>query len=178
MALDAGRHRNARVSKRDFLKHHHLCVSLSLKFDAFTGERRSKEREEPHPPPGPMIEEYNHGKEFPTLKTLPGLKFRRRADPREPGESNAAVCTTTRSATCFMTSLKVVNCRLHPQRGQRSGRGAARCHGGSQCRGSRVRLKRKSEPGLDQNHQAAAGNHGRCSQISERERNRKISVFF
>ncbi|XP_041657248.1 pre-mRNA cleavage complex 2 protein Pcf11 [Cheilinus undulatus] len=50
------------------------------------GERRSKEREEPRPPPGPMIEEYNHGKEFPTLKSLPGLRFRRRADPRESTE--------------------------------------------------------------------------------------------
>nr|XP_020489062.1 LOW QUALITY PROTEIN: pre-mRNA cleavage complex 2 protein Pcf11 [Labrus bergylta] len=49
-------------------------------------ERRSKEREEPHPPTGPMIEEYNHGKEFPTLKSLPGLRFRRRADPRESTE--------------------------------------------------------------------------------------------
>ncbi|XP_053188224.1 pre-mRNA cleavage complex 2 protein Pcf11 [Scomber japonicus] len=50
------------------------------------GERRSKEHEEPRPPLGPMIEEYNHGKEFPTLKSLPGLRFRRRADPREPSE--------------------------------------------------------------------------------------------
>uniref|UniRef100_UPI0037E93CE0 pre-mRNA cleavage complex 2 protein Pcf11 n=1 Tax=Semicossyphus pulcher TaxID=241346 RepID=UPI0037E93CE0 len=50
------------------------------------GERRSKEREEPRPPLGPMIEEYNHGKEFPTLKSLPGLRFRRRADPRESTE--------------------------------------------------------------------------------------------
>ncbi|XP_031173245.1 pre-mRNA cleavage complex 2 protein Pcf11 isoform X2 [Sander lucioperca] len=50
------------------------------------GERRSKELEEPRPPLGPMIEEYNHGKEFPTLKSLPGLRFRRRADPREPSE--------------------------------------------------------------------------------------------
>ncbi|KAG7516333.1 hypothetical protein JOB18_028992 [Solea senegalensis] len=49
-------------------------------------ERRSKEREDPHPPQGPMIEEYNHGKEFPTLKSLPNLRFRRRADPREPSE--------------------------------------------------------------------------------------------
>ncbi|XP_034405595.1 pre-mRNA cleavage complex 2 protein Pcf11 [Cyclopterus lumpus] len=45
------------------------------------GERRSKEREEPR-----LIEEYNHGKEFPALKSLPGLRFRRRADPREPSE--------------------------------------------------------------------------------------------
>ncbi|XP_045895103.1 pre-mRNA cleavage complex 2 protein Pcf11 isoform X2 [Micropterus dolomieu] len=50
------------------------------------GERRSKEREEPRPPLGPMIEEYNHGKEFPTLKSLPNLRFRRRADPRESSE--------------------------------------------------------------------------------------------
>nr|XP_046267196.1 pre-mRNA cleavage complex 2 protein Pcf11 [Scatophagus argus] len=50
------------------------------------GERRSKEREETRPPLGPMIEEYNHGKEFPTLKSLPGLRFRRRADPRESSE--------------------------------------------------------------------------------------------
>ncbi|KAM9700007.1 LOW QUALITY PROTEIN: uncharacterized protein ACNS7B_003435, partial [Menidia menidia] len=47
------------------------------------GERRSKEREEP---PGPMIEDYNHGKAFPALKTLPGLRFRRRADPKEASE--------------------------------------------------------------------------------------------
>ncbi|XP_060941395.1 pre-mRNA cleavage complex 2 protein Pcf11 isoform X2 [Limanda limanda] len=51
-----------------------------------TGERRSKEREEARPPLGPMIEEYNHGKEFPTLKSLPGLRFRRRADPRDASE--------------------------------------------------------------------------------------------
>ncbi|XP_040908285.1 pre-mRNA cleavage complex 2 protein Pcf11 isoform X2 [Toxotes jaculatrix] len=50
------------------------------------GERRSKEREELRPPLGPMIEEYNHGKEFPTLKSLPGLRFRRRADPRESSD--------------------------------------------------------------------------------------------
>ncbi|CAB1415618.1 unnamed protein product [Pleuronectes platessa] len=50
------------------------------------GERRSKEREESRPPLGPMIEEYNHGKEFPTLKSLPGLRFRRRADPRDSSE--------------------------------------------------------------------------------------------
>lgn len=30
-----------------------------------------------------MIEDYNHGKEFPTLKSLPDLRFRRRADPRK-----------------------------------------------------------------------------------------------
>lgn len=34
-----------------------------------------------------MIEDYNHGKEFPTLKSLPGLRFRRRADPRDSGTS-------------------------------------------------------------------------------------------
>ncbi|XP_029957302.1 pre-mRNA cleavage complex 2 protein Pcf11 [Salarias fasciatus] len=50
------------------------------------GERRSKEREDSRPPLAPMIEEYNHGKEFPTLKSLPGLRFRRRADPRESSE--------------------------------------------------------------------------------------------
>ncbi|XP_075994020.1 pre-mRNA cleavage complex 2 protein Pcf11 isoform X2 [Genypterus blacodes] len=52
------------------------------------GETRSKEREDPRPQPGsaPMIEEYNHGKEFPPLKSLPGLRFRRRADPRESSE--------------------------------------------------------------------------------------------
>lgn len=48
-----------------------------------TGERRSKELEELRAPLAPMIEEYNHGKEFPKLKSLPGLRFRRRADPRE-----------------------------------------------------------------------------------------------
>ncbi|XP_078143008.1 pre-mRNA cleavage complex 2 protein Pcf11 isoform X2 [Centroberyx gerrardi] len=46
------------------------------------GERQSKEHEEPAVQT-PMIEEYNHGKEFPTLK---GLRFRRRADPRESSE--------------------------------------------------------------------------------------------
>lgn len=38
-----------------------------------------------------MIEEYNHGKEFPALKSLPGLHFRRRAGPREPSKSDAAL---------------------------------------------------------------------------------------
>ncbi|XP_017297345.1 pre-mRNA cleavage complex 2 protein Pcf11 isoform X2 [Kryptolebias marmoratus] len=52
------------------------------------GERRSKESDEPRPPLAPMIEEYNHGKEFPTLKSLPGLRFRRRADPRESRETS------------------------------------------------------------------------------------------
>ncbi|KAF6740011.1 Pre-mRNA cleavage complex 2 protein Pcf11 [Oryzias melastigma] len=50
------------------------------------GERRSKEREESRPPLAPMIEDYNHGKEFPTLKSLPDLRFRRRADPRKSSE--------------------------------------------------------------------------------------------
>ncbi|XP_069565763.1 pre-mRNA cleavage complex 2 protein Pcf11 isoform X2 [Brachyistius frenatus] len=50
------------------------------------GERRSKEHDETRAPLAPMIEEYNHGKEFPTLKSLPGLRFRRRADPRESSE--------------------------------------------------------------------------------------------
>ncbi|XP_054611775.1 pre-mRNA cleavage complex 2 protein Pcf11 [Dunckerocampus dactyliophorus] len=49
-------------------------------------ERRSKEREESRPPLAPMVEEYNHGKQFPPLKSLPGLRFRRRADPRESSE--------------------------------------------------------------------------------------------
>nr|XP_020479955.1 pre-mRNA cleavage complex 2 protein Pcf11 [Monopterus albus] len=48
------------------------------------GERQS---EEPRPPPGPMIEEYNHGKEFPPLKSLQGLRFRRRVDTRESKRS-------------------------------------------------------------------------------------------
>ncbi|KAM4726808.1 pre-mRNA cleavage complex 2 protein Pcf11 [Anableps anableps] len=47
------------------------------------GERRSKEREEPRPPLAPMVEEYNHGKEFPKLK---GLRFRRRDRPGESSE--------------------------------------------------------------------------------------------
>ncbi|XP_077447884.1 pre-mRNA cleavage complex 2 protein Pcf11 isoform X2 [Stigmatopora argus] len=46
-------------------------------------ERESMEREEQRPPLAPMVEEYNHGKEFPALK---GLRFRRRADPRETSE--------------------------------------------------------------------------------------------
>ncbi|XP_077360992.1 pre-mRNA cleavage complex 2 protein Pcf11 isoform X2 [Festucalex cinctus] len=49
-------------------------------------ERRSIEREESRPPLAPMVEEYNHGKEFPALKSLPGLRFRRRVDPRESSE--------------------------------------------------------------------------------------------
>ncbi|KAM9333156.1 pre-mRNA cleavage complex 2 protein Pcf11-like [Pholidichthys leucotaenia] len=49
-------------------------------------ERRSKERDDPRPPLAPMIEEYNHGKEFPTLKSMPELRFRRRADPRESSD--------------------------------------------------------------------------------------------
>ncbi|XP_034721430.1 pre-mRNA cleavage complex 2 protein Pcf11, partial [Etheostoma cragini] len=70
------------------------------------GERRSKEREEPRPPLGPMIEEYNHGKEFPALKSLPGLRFRRRADPREPSESAApSGSTTTLTYICFYSDL-------------------------------------------------------------------------
>ena len=36
-----------------------------------------------------MIEEYNHGKEFPPLKALPGLRFRRRADPRDSSKSDS-----------------------------------------------------------------------------------------
>ncbi|XP_057677320.1 pre-mRNA cleavage complex 2 protein Pcf11 [Corythoichthys intestinalis] len=44
---------------------------------------RSIECEEHRPPLAPMVEEYNHGKEFPALK---GLRFRRRADPRETSE--------------------------------------------------------------------------------------------
>uniref|UniRef100_A0A1A8SA63 Pre-mRNA cleavage complex 2 protein Pcf11 n=2 Tax=Nothobranchius rachovii TaxID=451742 RepID=A0A1A8SA63_9TELE len=47
------------------------------------GERRSKEHDESRPALAPMIEDYNHGKEFPKLK---GLRFRRRADPRESSE--------------------------------------------------------------------------------------------
>lgn len=54
------------------------------------GERRSKERDELLPPLGPMIEEYNHGKEFPALKSLPGLRFTRRANPRETSKSAAS----------------------------------------------------------------------------------------
>ncbi|XP_053703647.1 pre-mRNA cleavage complex 2 protein Pcf11 [Synchiropus splendidus] len=50
------------------------------------GERRSLEREDGHPPSGTMVEEYNHGKEFPQLKSLPGLRFRRMAGPRESSE--------------------------------------------------------------------------------------------
>ena len=63
---------------------------------ALLGERRSKERDEPLPPPpqapAPMIEEYNHGKEFPPLKALPGLRFRRRADPRDSSKSHSWFC--------------------------------------------------------------------------------------
>lgn len=38
-----------------------------------------------------MIEEYNHGKEFPTLKSVPGLRFRKRVDPRESSKSTTRV---------------------------------------------------------------------------------------
>ncbi|CAI5642487.1 unnamed protein product [Oreochromis niloticus] len=47
------------------------------------GERRSKECEEQRAPLAPMVEEYNHGKEFPALK--PGLRFMKR-DHRETSE--------------------------------------------------------------------------------------------
>lgn len=63
-----------------------LCDSLGLQL---LDERRSKERDDPRPPLAPMIEDYNHGKEFPTLKSLPGLRFRRRADPRDSGMSES-----------------------------------------------------------------------------------------
>lgn len=46
-----------------------------------------------------MIEEYNHGKEFPKLKSLPGLRFRRRADPRE----SSKCCE--RTAKCIVRKL-------------------------------------------------------------------------
>uniref|UniRef100_A0AAV2J7W2 Pre-mRNA cleavage complex 2 protein Pcf11 n=1 Tax=Knipowitschia caucasica TaxID=637954 RepID=A0AAV2J7W2_KNICA len=46
-------------------------------------DRRSKEHEEPS---RPMVEDYNHGREFPPLKALPGLRFKRRADPREAAD--------------------------------------------------------------------------------------------
>ncbi|XP_010862672.4 pre-mRNA cleavage complex 2 protein Pcf11 isoform X2 [Esox lucius] len=36
-----------------------------------------------HPAPTAIIQEYSHGNEFPRLKSLPGLRFRRRQDPRE-----------------------------------------------------------------------------------------------
>ncbi|KAM9408152.1 pre-mRNA cleavage complex 2 protein Pcf11-like [Pholidichthys leucotaenia] len=49
-------------------------------------ERRSQERDSPRPPLAPMIEKYNHGKEFPTLKSMPQLCFRRRADPQESSD--------------------------------------------------------------------------------------------
>ncbi|XP_037125271.1 pre-mRNA cleavage complex 2 protein Pcf11 isoform X1 [Syngnathus acus] len=63
-----------------------LCMCHSKVVCSLTDERRSLEREESRPPLAPMIEEYNHGKEFPALKSLPGLRFRRRADPRESSE--------------------------------------------------------------------------------------------
>lgn len=54
-----------------------------------------------------MIEEYNHGKEFPTLKSLPNLRFRRRADPRESSESAALSVSMT---MCCMFSLFTLIC--------------------------------------------------------------------
>ncbi|TNM84747.1 hypothetical protein fugu_008925 [Takifugu bimaculatus] len=62
-------------------------------------ERRSKENEDQQVPPVLMNEEYNHGKEFPKLKSLPGLCFRRRADPRD--SSKCAECT----AKCVVTNI-------------------------------------------------------------------------
>ncbi|XP_034033481.1 pre-mRNA cleavage complex 2 protein Pcf11 isoform X2 [Thalassophryne amazonica] len=50
------------------------------------GETRSTESEDPLLGHTPMVEEYNHGKEFPPLKSLQGLHFRRRADPRESSD--------------------------------------------------------------------------------------------
>ncbi|KAM3869035.1 pre-mRNA cleavage complex 2 protein Pcf11 [Diretmus argenteus] len=86
------------------------------------GERQSKERKEPPPPPPPpaqtpMIEEYNHGKEFPTLKSLPGLRFRRRADPRESSE---------REWNSPLTELQ----RYDEREEQKSGYDAPRRYGG------------------------------------------------
>ncbi|PWA24396.1 hypothetical protein CCH79_00011860 [Gambusia affinis] len=52
------------------------------------GERRSKEREEVRTPLAPMVEEYNHGKEFPKLK---GLRFRRRDRPGDSSKSRPEV---------------------------------------------------------------------------------------
>lgn len=57
-----------------------------------------------------MIEEYNHGKEFPTLKSLPGLRFRRRAETRESSKSvPAAVTMTTGHLSCCDWSDLFVN---------------------------------------------------------------------
>ncbi|XP_029704451.1 pre-mRNA cleavage complex 2 protein Pcf11-like [Takifugu rubripes] len=61
--------------------HRHNRVPLDA-----SDERRSKENEDQRVPPVLMNEEYNHGKEFPKLKLLPGLRFRRRADPRDSNE--------------------------------------------------------------------------------------------
>nr|XP_046155116.1 LOW QUALITY PROTEIN: pre-mRNA cleavage complex 2 protein Pcf11 [Oncorhynchus gorbuscha] len=44
---------------------------------------RLKEVEEEQPTPAAIIQEYSHGNEFPRLKSLPGLRFRRIQDPRE-----------------------------------------------------------------------------------------------
>ncbi|KAM9365015.1 LOW QUALITY PROTEIN: pre-mRNA cleavage complex 2 protein Pcf11-like [Pholidichthys leucotaenia] len=49
-------------------------------------DRRSQERDDPQPPLAPMIKECNHGKEFLTLKSMPQLHFRGRADPRESSD--------------------------------------------------------------------------------------------
>lgn len=75
--------RRVKTSQLRECKTYFGCPCLTIWFVA--DERRSKEREEPRPPLAPMIEDYNHGKEFPTLKSLPGLRFRRRADPRDSG---------------------------------------------------------------------------------------------
>lgn len=75
----------------------------------FSGERRSKEREEHRAPLAPMVEEYNHGKEFPALK--PGLRFTKRPDHRETSECTpppccaAFTCSSGVKVTCYLSSL-------------------------------------------------------------------------
>ncbi|KAL0993742.1 hypothetical protein UPYG_G00113040 [Umbra pygmaea] len=45
--------------------------------------RASKDGEDEQPTSTAIIQEYSHGNEFPRLKSMPGLRFRRRQDPRE-----------------------------------------------------------------------------------------------
>ncbi|KAJ7996237.1 hypothetical protein DPEC_G00235020 [Dallia pectoralis] len=54
-------------------------LPVGIKFPRLPKDRREDE----HPAPTAIIQEYSHGNEFPRLKTLPGLRFRRRQDPRE-----------------------------------------------------------------------------------------------
>ncbi|XP_072317852.1 pre-mRNA cleavage complex 2 protein Pcf11 isoform X2 [Eucyclogobius newberryi] len=86
LRLASKRLENGEISEEEFLNLAHKIKHLfqyQEEKQQQRGERRSKERDEP---PQPMIEDYNHGKEFPPLKSLPGLRFKRRVDPRDTAD--------------------------------------------------------------------------------------------